>query len=94
MNCTTKNSCTIQVRVQPNAKRSGWLGMWNNTHYKIALQAPAIDGKANTALIQFLAKETGLPKNAFTILQGNNNRSKIIQINGLDKLEPPTEPRK
>ena len=94
MNCTTKNSCTIQIRVQPNAKHEGWAGMWDETHYKIALRAPAVDGKANAALIQFLANETNLPKNAFTILHGSNNRSKVVQINGLDKLEPPTNPSK
>lgn len=94
MNCTEKNSCTIQVRVQPNAKHEGWAGIWNGTHYKIALRAPAVDGKANVALIQFLAKETGLPKSAFTILHGETSRSKIVQINGINKLEPPTNPSK
>jgi len=94
MKSLKENSCTIQVRVLPNAKHEGWSGLWNNTHYKIALRAPAVDGKANDALIQFLSNETGLPKRAFTILQGATNRCKTIQIIGIDKLEPPTDPCK
>ena len=94
MNCTIKNSCTIQIKVQPNAKHEGWLGMWNDTHYKVALRAPAVDGKANVALIQFLANEFGIPKSAFTIAHGLNSRCKVIQINGVNKLEPPTHPCK
>jgi len=94
MNCAPKNKCLIQIRVQPNAKREGWAGLWNGTHYKVALRAPAIDGKANDALIQFLAQETGLPKRAFTILTGATSRCKTIQIDGLSSLEPPCEPCK
>jgi uncharacterized protein (TIGR00251 family) len=94
MNSTIKNECTIQVRVLPNAKHEGWAGVWNNTHYKIALRAPAVDGKANEALIEFLANETKLPKKSFKIVHGATNRCKTIRIVGIDKLEPPTGPRK
>ena len=94
MSSTKENSCVIQVHVQPNAKHEGWAGLWNNTHYKIALRAPAVDGKANAALIQFLTHETGLSKSAFTILHGINNRNKVIQIIGINKLEPPANPCK
>ena len=83
------NECTISVRVLPNAKHEGWAGLWNNTHIKIALRAPAVDGKANEALIEFLSKETNLPKRAFTILSGETNRCKVIHIQGLSSLEMP-----
>ena len=89
-----KNKCRINVRVVPNAKHEGWAGLWNNTHYKIALTAPAVDGKANEALIQFLAKYTHLPKRAFSIISGQTNRCKVIEIEGLDRLEPPSDPSK
>ena len=86
------NSCRIQVRVLPNAKRSGWTGMWNGTHYKIALRAPALDGKANEALIEFLAQDLDLPKRAFTIISGATNRCKVIEIAGITQLKPPCNP--
>ena len=85
-------NCHLQIRVLPNAKRSGWAGMWNGTHYKIALRAPAIDGKANEALIEFLSKTFHLPKRAFTIVSGQTNRCKVIEVTGVDHLEPPCDP--
>ena len=85
------NKCRIQVRVQPNAKQTGWNGLWNETHYKISLKAPAIDGKANDALIAFLADYFHLPKKNFTLISGHTNRCKVIEINGCiqDQLNIP-----
>lgn len=81
--------CRLQIRVLPNAKRSGWAGVWNGTHYKIALQAPAVDGKANEALIAFLSDSLHLPKRAFSIVLGQTNRLKIVQIEGVSKEDLP-----
>ena len=86
-----KNSCCIQVRVQPNAKHEGWCGLWNGTHWKIALKAPAVDGKANEALIEFLAHYTKLPKRSFKLLAGQTSRSKIIEIQGVSSFTPPAQ---
>jgi len=74
------NNYRIQIRVLPNAKRCGWMGVWNGTHYKIALRAPAVDGKANEALIEFLADFFKLPKRFFTIIQGQTARAKVVEI--------------
>ena len=74
------NNYHIQIRVLPNAKRVGWMGMWNGSHYKVALRAPAVDGKANDALIEFLADFFKLPKRFFTIIQGQTARTKVIEI--------------
>ena len=56
------NGLTLSVRVQPGAKRSSFDGVWNDTHIKIALQAPAVDGKANDALIDFLSENLKIKK--------------------------------
>ena len=74
------NNYRLQVRVLPNAKRSGWAGMWNGTHYKAALRAPAVDGKANEALIEFLADFFKLPKRDFMIIQGQTSRGKVVEV--------------
>lgn len=81
------NSCHLQIRVLPNAKREGWAGMWNNTYHKVALRAPAVDGKANEALIAFLSESFQLPKRAFTIVSGQTNRCKVIEIQGINQEE-------
>jgi len=76
------NNYRLQIRVLPNAKRDGWAGVWNETHYKIALRAPAVDGRANEALIGFLADFFKLPKRHFCIVQGQTARCKVVEICG------------
>ena len=51
--------------------------------YKIKLTAPAIEGKANQALLKLLAKKLGLPKTKIEIISGERSRTKSIRINGL-----------
>lgn len=80
-------SCRLPIRVQPNAKRTSWAGIWNGTHYKIALQAPAVDGKANEALITFLSEAFKLPKRNFSIISGQTSRAKIIEVIGATQEE-------
>ena len=74
------NNYLLNIRVLPNAKREGWSGLWNVTHYKLALRAPAVDGKANDALIEFLADFFKLPKRSFSIIQGQTDRLKVVEI--------------
>lgn len=49
---------------------------------RIRLAAPPVDGKANDALIRFLAKRWRLPKSALEISSGATSRNKIITIHG------------
>ena len=83
------NKCCFQVRVQPNARRSCWVGMWNGTYYKIALRAPAVDGKANEALIEFLSDVLDVPKSHISIVSGEMSRCKKIEIAGVSSLDLP-----
>lgn len=75
-----QNCLTLSVRVAPNAKRSGIEGVWNGTHLKIALTAPPVDGKANEALISFLADYCDIRKSAVTLLTGQTGRIKTIEL--------------
>lgn len=81
------SNCRLQIRVLPNAKHEGWAGIWNETHYKVALHAPAVDGKANEALVNFLSDFFHLPKRAITLVSGQTNRCKVIEIQGLAQNE-------
>ena len=74
------NRLILSVRVSPNAKRSGIEGVWNGTHLKIALSAPPVDGKANEALIDFLADLCGIRKSAITLLSGQTGRLKRVSL--------------
>jgi uncharacterized protein len=82
----TAEGCTLAVRVQPGAKRTAILGVYGEgeqTQLKIALQAPPVDGRANEALIEFLAQLAGVPKSSVTILSGQSSRSKVCAIKAM-----------
>ena len=68
----------IEVKVIPNAKRN--IISPEGQRYKIHLNAPAVDGKANEALIKFLAEHYQVRKNQIEITKGLKSRHKIIII--------------
>ncbi len=69
----------LAVQVQPNAKRSGIVGMHGDA-VKIRLQAQPVEGKANEALISFVAATLGLPKSAVSVSHGLTSRRKLLEI--------------
>jgi len=74
-----KNQVILTVRVSPNARRSGFDGLFNNA-LRVALQAPPVDGKANEALIKFLSDFFEIRKSAITILSGETSRMKRVSL--------------
>lgn len=75
-----KDYLEIKVRIHPNAKKSSFAGIWNETHLKININAPAVDGKANDALITFLSKALHIRKSAIQLLSGETSREKKIAL--------------
>jgi uncharacterized protein (TIGR00251 family) len=75
---------TIQVHIVPNAKIDKVVGEHGDA-IKIKLRAPAVEGKANTALRCFLAEELDIPQRAITLLHGQRSRDKVIRIDGLSE---------
>ena len=51
------------------------------------VKAPPVDGAANAALIQLLAKTVGVPKSRVTLVSGATARNKIIEVDGLSNVE-------
>jgi uncharacterized protein len=86
----TAGGCTLAIRVQPGAKKTAITGVYgtgDETALKIAIQSPPIEGRANEALIAFLAQTLHLPKSSIHLLSGQSSRSKIIQIKGVTAAE-------
>ena len=54
---------------------------------KVRVRAAPIEGRANEALIAFLAKSLKLPKSRFTLVTGDTARLKQIEIEGMDEAE-------
>ena len=78
----------LQVRVVPGARKSQLMGE-ENGRLKVRLQAPPVGGKANKALLAFLARELGLRKNRLELVTGERSREKKILL----KLVPPEAAR-
>jgi uncharacterized protein len=75
------DGCTVTVRVQPGAKRNAVVGLHGDA-VKIALSAPPVDGKANEALIAFVAERMSLPRARVSLVAGAASRSKVLRITG------------
>ena len=77
---------TLAVRAQPGAKRTAIAGVYGDgaaAQLKIAVQAPPVEGRANSALISFLAELFGSAKNQVEIVSGELSRSKVFLLNGV-----------
>ncbi len=68
----------LQVRVIPNAKKSRILG--ERGRLKVYRTAPAIEGKANKALVEVLADHFGVRKSEVRIVKGEKGRDKVVEI--------------
>lgn len=69
----------ITVRVIPNASKSEVAGREGST-WKIRLAAPPVDGKANEALVRFLADALDLAQSEIEVLRGHAAKTKILDI--------------
>jgi len=77
---------TIRFHVIPNAKIDKVIGEHGDA-IKIKLRAPAVEGKANTALRRFLAEKLSIPQRAIVLEQGEKSRDKVIRIDGLSEAD-------
>jgi uncharacterized protein (TIGR00251 family) len=69
----------LDLHVQPGAKKTEFAGM-HGERRKVRLAAPPVDGKANDALIAFIAAQYGVPKRNVTIDAGEHSRQKRVTV--------------
>ena len=77
---------TLTLHVQPGAKRTDVAGLHGEA-LKIRLAAPPIEGRANEALLKFIAEAFGVPLRQVELKQGGQSRHKVVAITG-SKVEP------
>ena len=77
-----RSATVITLNLQPGAKRSAVCGMFGDA-VKLAIQAPPVDGRANTALRTFIAAQLKLPTAAVTLVSGASGRDKRIRVDGI-----------
>lgn len=70
----------LNLHVQPSAKKTEFIGKFDENSLKIKLAAPPVDGKANKELINFLSKKLKISKSDIKIVYGEKGKSKIVEL--------------
>jgi uncharacterized protein len=76
----------LAVQITPNAKKTEVIGVLDDA-LKLRLQAQPIEGKANEALVKFIAKSLGVARGAVTITHGQTSKKKLLDV-ASDTLTP------
>jgi uncharacterized protein (TIGR00251 family) len=74
--------CTFQVHVVPRSRREGIVGLYGDA-LKIRLASPPEKGRANDALLEFLAERLGISPSSVEILSGYTSRQKRVRVEGV-----------
>lgn len=72
---------TLTVHVQPGAKRTEVIGLHGDA-VKIRVAAAAVEGQANTRLLEFLRKAFKVPASRISLKHGEHARRKVVEIQG------------
>ena len=73
----TKGGAILTIQVQPNASKSECVGLYGDA-LKIRVAAPPVDGRANEALLAFLAERLAVPPSTLAIQSGAGGRHKRV----------------
>ena len=72
---------TIRVHVQPGAARTEVAGL-HGASVKIRVAAPALEDRANAALVDYLAERFAVPRRCVTLVAGAKSREKRLEVRG------------
>lgn len=74
----------LRIRATPNAHQNEIVGWEEDPHagkiLRVRITAPPVDGQANVALRDFLAKSLGVPKSKILLEKGNSSRFKTFEV--------------
>jgi hypothetical protein len=73
----------LAILVQPRASRTRVVGEHDGL-LKVQLAAPPVEGEANAALVEFLAKALGVPRRQVALVSGDASRRKRVAVQGVD----------
>ncbi len=76
----------IAVKVQPGASSDRLTGKTADT-WNLAVTAPPVEGRANRACAEVLARRLGVPPSSVVIVRGASSRQKLIEVRGLSRSE-------
>lgn len=79
-----RKGAALAIRVTPRAKKNEITEILSDGTVKIHLTAPPVEGKANQALIAFLAEVLEVPRSKIEIVAGENRRDKLVSVIDMD----------
>ncbi len=79
-----EGGCVLPVRVHPGAKKDAINGVHDGA-LRVSLSAPPADGRANAALVAFLADLLDVPRARITLVTGASSRTKTLRIAGVTR---------
>jgi len=81
----------VTLRVQPRAPKDVFVEDLGDS-YRVRIQAPPVDGKANEALRRFLAEAFGVPLSRVLLCSGEQSRHKRLLIRSPRRFPVPIAP--
>jgi uncharacterized protein len=82
----TPAGATFAVKIHPRARKDAITGELEDA-LKLSLKAPPVEGRANEACIEFLAKLLKVPRSSVTIASGQSSPKKVIRVRGVSADE-------
>lgn len=76
----------IAVKVHPRARRTALAGRLGDA-WKLDIQAPPVEGKANQECVRFFAELAGVPRARVRIVSGAAGRTKVVEVEGVPQEE-------
>ncbi len=82
-----RRGAALAIRVTPRARRDEIVEVLADQTIKVRLTAPPVEGKANEALIEFLARILGVSRSRIEIVAGITGRNKLVSIIDMESAE-------
>ena len=80
----SKGGAALAIRVTPRSSKNEIVEVQSDGTVRIRLTAPPVEGKANEALVSFLAEILGVAKSRIQVVAGAGSRDKLVTIDDLD----------
>lgn len=89
---TNDGRLLLTLHIQPGAKKTEICGRHGDA-LKVRLAAPPVDGKANAALLAFVAEVLAVRKTGVSLKSGQTSRRKVVEVedapaDALERLLP------
>jgi len=76
----------VSLRVVPNARKTEVVGI-HGAAIKVKVASPALDGKANAAILEFVSEKAGVTGRAAVLVAGAKSRDKVVRVEGMTAQE-------